>query len=94
MANYNELLDLHEKLLNRKCYTMANVIEESLTGKEGASSKELMKQFSVSPFISKAMENLACQLRGHSVRQRWALSIFNLLEFYDNQDSIFLEDPP
>jgi len=55
MANHKELLDLHEQLLNRKCYTMADAIEGGLDGKEGQDSQSLIKEAMRSPLFEKAM---------------------------------------
>ena len=51
MADHKELENLHEKLLNRKCHTMADVIAGGLDGKEGQSSSEIVKSFGNSAFM-------------------------------------------
>lgn len=51
MANQQELEKLHANLLNRKCYTMADVIKGSLDeGSDGQSSTEILRKFKSSPW--------------------------------------------
>lgn len=57
MANHNELVKLHDQLVNRRCYTMADMIEGSLDGAEGKSSQDLLKDFAKSPLFKNAMKH-------------------------------------
>lgn len=53
-----ELENLHEQLLNRKCYTMADVVKGSLdSGSEGRSSASILEAIEKSPFYRAAAKH-------------------------------------
>ncbi len=62
MANQFELEDLHKKLLNRKCYTMADVIKGGMeTGDNNVSSQQVLTEFQKSPFYKSIAKHTKAQ---------------------------------
>lgn len=62
MANQFELEDLHKKLLNRKCYTMADVIKGGMdTGDNKISSSQILESLTKSPFYGIILKHTKAQ---------------------------------
>ena len=57
-----ELGDLHKKLLNRRCYSMADVIKGGMdTGDNKKSSQQILAEFQKSPFYRQAAKHAKSQ---------------------------------
>ena len=62
MANQLELEDLHKKLVNRKCYTMADVIKGGMdTGDNKISSSQILDSMIKSPFYKQIIKHTKAQ---------------------------------